>query len=96
MYMMMDVKMMIKDYEPPTEDIFCEEDNEIIMLKKAVQALEPADKIIFCMYCEYASLRKVAKSLGVSTSTVYKQIKIIKNQIKDWCNNNYPNNKMFQ
>lgn len=51
----MDVKMMIKDYEPPTEDIFCEEDNEIIMLKKAVQALEPADKIIFCLYCEYAS-----------------------------------------
>lgn len=98
MYMMivMDLKMMIKEYEPPVEDIWIEEDKEIVMLKKAIASLSPADRIIFCMYAEYASLRKVGKELGVSTSTVYKQIKIIKDQIKEWCNNNYPNNKMFK
>lgn len=93
---MIDVQMMIKDYEPPVVDIFTEEDGEMIMLKQAVQALPPADKIIFLLYCEHGSLRDVGKELGVSHTTIYKQINLIKSQIKEWCNNNYPNNKMFQ
>lgn len=93
---MMDIQMMIKEYEPPVEDIWTEEDEEMIMLKKAVQSLSPADRIIFLLYAEYGSLRQVGKELGVSHTTIYKQINLIKSQIKDWCNNNYPNNKMFQ
>ena len=92
---MIDVQMMIKDYEPPVEDIWTEEEDEMIMLKKAVQSLSPADRIIFLLYAEYGSLRQVGKELGVSHTTIYKQINLIKSQIKDWCNNNYPNNKMF-
>lgn len=87
--------MIIKDYEPPKLDIWTDEDEDMIMLKQAVQALEPADKIIFLLYSEYGSLRKVAKELNLSVTPIYKQIKIIKEKIKDWCNNNYPNNKMF-
>lgn len=93
---MIDVQMMIKDYEPPMVDIFTEEEEDMIMLKQAVQALPPADKIIFLLYCEYGSLRDVGKELGVSHTTIYKQINLIKSQIKEWCNNNYPDNKMFQ
>lgn len=93
---MMDIQMMIKEYEPPVEDIWTEEEDEMIMLKKAVQSLSPADKIIFLLYAEHGSLRQVGKELGVSHTTIYKQINLIKSQIKDWCNNNYPNNKMFQ
>ena len=93
---MMDIQMMIKEYEPPVEDIWTEEDEEMIMLKKAVASLSPADRIIFLLYAEYGSLRQVGKELGVSHTTIYKQINLIKSQIKDWCNNNYPNNKMFQ
>lgn len=93
---MIDVQMMIKDYEPPQVDIFTEEEEDMIMLKQAVQALPPADKIIFLLYCEYGSLRDVGKELGVSHTTIYKQINLIKSQIKKWCNNNYPDNKMFQ
>jgi RNA polymerase sigma-70 factor (ECF subfamily) len=92
----MDIQMMIKEYEPPVEDIWTEEEDEMIMLKKAVQSLSPADRIIFLLYAEYGSLRQVGKELGVSHTTIYKQINLIKSQIKDWCNNNYPNNKMFQ
>lgn len=93
---MMDIQMMIKEYEPPTEDIWTEEDEEMIMVKKAVQSLSPADRIIFLLYAEYGSLRRVGKELGVSHTTIYKQINLIKSQIREWCNNNYPNNKMFQ
>ena len=92
---MMNIQMMIKEYEPPVEDIWTEEDEEIIMLKKAVQSLSPADRIIFLLYAEYGSLRQVGKELGVSHTTIYKQINLIKSQIREWCNNNYPNNKMF-
>lgn len=93
---MIDVQMMIKDYEPPQVDIFTEEEEDMIMLKQAVQALPPADKIIFLLYCEYGSLRDVGKELGVSHTTIYKQINLIKSQIKKWCNEHYPNNKSFK
>ncbi|MEF2919933.1 MAG: helix-turn-helix domain-containing protein [Acutalibacteraceae bacterium] len=92
---MIDVQMMIKDYEPPVEDIWTEEEDEMIMLKKAVQSLSPADRIIFLLYAEYGSLRQVGKELGVSHTTIYKQINLIKTQIREWCNEHYPNNKSF-
>lgn len=93
---MIDVQMMIKDYEPPVEDIWTEEEDEMIMLKKAVQSLSPADRIIFLLYAEYGSLRQVGKELGVSHTTIYKQINLIKAQIREWCNEHYPNNKSFK
>ena len=65
MYMiiqMIDLKMMIKDYEPD-DSIFSDEEPNIIMLKKAIQNLNPADKIILLLYAEYGSLRKTAKRI---------------------------------
>ena len=58
---MIDVQMMIKDYEPPVEDIWTEEEDEIIMLKKAVQSLSPADRIIFLLYRSYEALSSAFK-----------------------------------
>lgn len=86
---------MIEDYKP-NDDLFSEEDSEITMLKHAVEKLNPADKIIFLMYCEIGSLRKVGKELGVSAGTIFKEIRRIKELIKEWCNNNYPNNNLFK
>lgn len=91
---MIDLKMMIKDYEPD-DSIFSDEEPNIIMLKKAIQNLNPADKIILLLYAEYGSLRKTAKELNVSHTTIFKQINLIKEQIKEYCNNKYPNNNMF-
>ena len=76
----------------PNEDIFSEDDESIYQLKKAVEALPQADKIIFVMYCETGSLRKVGKELGVSHTIIYKEITRIKKQIYDYIKTNYNNN----
>lgn len=86
---------MIEDYKP-NRDIFNDEEEDITMLKEAVENLKPADKIIFLLYCEYGSLREVGKELGVSHTTIYKQINIIKDQIREWCKIHYPNNIIFK
>jgi transcriptional regulator of aromatic amino acid metabolism len=91
----MDIQMMIKEYEPDIS-LFTEDDETMIILKQAVQALPPADKIIFLLYAEYGSLRQVGKELSVSHTTIYKQINLIKEQIKGWCEEHYPNTKIFK
>ena len=79
---MISLKTIIKEYEP--DNSIWSEDNELIdKIKRAVQNLDDADRIIFILYCETGSLREVGKKLGVSHSTVYKEIKRIKQQILD-------------
>lgn len=72
----------MEDYKP-NYDIFCEDDELITDIKKAVQNLPDADRIIFIIYAETGSLREVGKKLGVSHTTIYKEIKRIKKQILD-------------
>lgn len=50
-------------------------------MKKAVEKLNTSDKIIFCLYSELQSERKVADILGVSRSPIHKLLQNIKNQI---------------
>lgn len=69
-----------KEYEI-NDDIFNEEDEMVIYIKKALNLIQPADKIIMLLYSELQSLRKVGKQLGVSHTIVYREIKRIRKEI---------------
>ena len=88
---MIEIRNLINEYVPDY-DIFTEDDECMTALKQAVQNLNEANKIIFVLYAESGSLREVGKMLGVSHTSVYKVIKQIKNEIKEWCIEHYPNN----
>lgn len=88
----MDVQKMIKQYQPNI-DIFSGDTEDMIILKNAVLSLPPADKIIFLLYAETGSLRKVGVILGVSHTICYREIKRIRAMIYEWIDNHYPNNK---
>lgn len=84
------VTKVLEDYKPD-EGIWREYDDDMLYLKRSMDALSDADRIIFMLYCEYGSLRKVGKILGVSHSIIYKNIKRIKEEMYDYiktnCNN---------
>lgn len=92
---MIDIKRILNDYKPNTT-IWNEDTNEVHQLKQAFQALNDSDKIIFLLYVEYGSLRKVGKDVGVSHTIVYKEITRIKNLMYDYIrNNNNSGNNML-
>lgn len=71
------------DYKPD-ESIWREDDDDMLLIKKALDSLDDADRIIFVLYAEYGSLRKVGKKLGVSHSIIFKNISRIKKQLYDY------------
>jgi DNA-directed RNA polymerase specialized sigma subunit len=75
----------------PDESIWREYNDDMLLLKRAMNSLSDADRIIFVLYCEYGSLRKVGKQLGVSHSIIYKNISRIKQQIYDFVRTNSDN-----
>lgn len=81
------LKRVMEDYVPD-ESIWNEDDDRVLNLKRAMNVLEESDRIIFTLYCEYGSLRKVGKRLGVSHSIIYKNIRRIKLQMLDWLKEN--------
>lgn len=84
------LKKVMEDYQPD-DSIWREYDDEILWLKKAMDELSDADRIIFVLYCEYGSLRKVGRILGVSHSIIYKNISRIKKQMYDYIKSNIDN-----
>lgn len=78
---------VMDDYKPD-ESIWREYDDDMLLLKQAMDSLEDADRIIFVLYAEYGSLRKVGKRLGVSHSIIYKNISRIKRQMYDYIKTN--------
>lgn len=74
----------VMDSYKPDESIWRDYDDDILLLKRALDNLNDADRIIFVLYAEYGSLRKVGKKLGVSHSIVYKNISRIKKEIYDY------------
>lgn len=68
---------MEEDYLTPSPD----DDDRLTDLKKNIGGLNKVDRIILLLYIEYASLRKVAKELSISLSTVHKRIRKIKEKI---------------
>lgn len=86
---------VMEDYEPD-ETIWREYDDDILNIKQAMDSLSDADRIIFALYCEYGSLRKVGKQLGVSHSIIYKNIRRIKLQMLEWIKNNTENKELVE
>lgn len=72
-----ELKNIMSEYET---DILIDSD-DAYNLKQAIQALNTSDRIIFCLYSELQSERKVADILGVSRSPIHKLLQNIKNQI---------------
>lgn len=81
--MLSNLNKIMEGYKPD-ESIWREYDDDILMIKRAMDNLSDGDRIIFVLYCEYGSLRKVAKQLGVSHSIIYKNIKRIKREMYDF------------
>lgn len=59
------------------------EDDEQFTLKEIISSLPEPEQIIILLYAEEQSMRKVAKTLDVSTTTAYLRIKDIRNKIKE-------------
>lgn len=62
-------------------DIMCDDRQKVRVAKLAVGMLDEADRIIWCLAMDQESSRKVGKILGVSHSTVLKQLTRIKAEI---------------
>lgn len=77
------LKNVMEDYKPDYS-IWREDDEDMMLLKRALDSLEDSDRIIFVLYAEWGSLRKVGKKLGVSHSIIYKNISRIKRELYDF------------
>lgn len=64
------------------------DNEETYKIKEAIQHLEKSDSIIFSLYAELESERKVAEMLGVSRSPIHKILTKIKQQILTETNDN--------
>lgn len=64
------------------DDIMNTEDERSLAIKRAMTKLPEADRIIFCLYLEFGSSRKLAKFLGgIHHSTALKEVSKIKEKI---------------
>lgn len=88
--MLSNITNVMKEYKPDNS-IWREYSDDVLMLKKAMDNLNDSDRVIFVLYCEYGSLRKVAKQLGVSHSIIYKNISRIKREMYDFIRTNSNN-----
>ena len=95
--MLNNINKVLDEYKPDNS-IWREYSDDVLMLKEAINNLSDADRIIFVMYAEYGSLRKVGKQLGVSHSIIYKNIMRIKKQIYDFIrtNSDYDNEALVE
>lgn len=84
------INKVMNDYKPD-ESIWREYNDDMLLLKQALNSLSDADRIIFVLYSEYGSLRKVGKQLGISHSIIYKNISRIKQEIYDFIRVNSDN-----
>lgn len=84
------IKSVMESYKPD-EGIWREYSDDTLLLMRAMDNLEDSDRIIFVLYCEYGSLRKVAKKIGVSHSIIYKNIIRIKQRLYDYIRANSDN-----
>ena len=78
-----ELKAICKEYEFDPDTALFEEDERVYDIKEALTKIDRADFIIFSLYMEMQSERKVAKQLGVSRTPINRAIKRIKQQIRD-------------
>lgn len=76
-----ELRAIMAEYEYH-EDIFNDEDTRATMIKRALSKIPLPDRIIFCLYMDLGASRKVGAVLGVSHSTILKEINRIKVEIR--------------
>ena len=62
-------------------DVMCDDPQKVRVAKMALERIGESDRIIYCLYLDQESSRKVGKLLGVSHSTILKQLQRIKAEI---------------
>lgn len=78
---------VVKDYLEIREDyapdrsIFSEEPDKLRRVKEIISRLPPADRVLFVMYTDCGSLRKLAARFGISYVTLQKEIARIRKTI---------------
>lgn len=77
-----ELRDILKEYEYE-ENIFTLDDPRVVAIKWALSKIPDADRIIYCLWLDLESSRKVGRILGVSHSTILKELKRIKNEILD-------------
>lgn len=74
----------IEDMYKPSDDIFCEDSEKFRRLKHLIyNKLSETERRIILAYTELGNLRDTAKLFRVSTTTIYKEIKKIREKIKN-------------
>lgn len=64
--------------------IFNDEDEKIRRVKQVIMTeIDPVDRVLFLMYADCGSLRKLGAHFGVSHTTLAKEIRRIKKEIID-------------
>lgn len=76
-----ELRAILAEYEYK-EDILSEEDVRVTKIKRALTKLTVPDRILFCLYLELGASRKCGALLGVSHSTILKEINRIKIEIR--------------
>lgn len=76
-----ELRAILKEYEYDP-DVMCEDDDRVILIKRALQKLQEPDRILWCLYMDLGASRKVGAVLHVSHSTVLKEINRIKLEIR--------------
>lgn len=76
-----ELRAILKEYEYDP-DVMCEDDDKVILIKRALQKLQDPDRILWCLYMDLGASRKVGAVLHVSHSTVLKEINRIKMEIR--------------
>ncbi len=69
------------DFDP---SIFNDEEEKIRRVKQVIMTeIDPVDRVLFLMYTDCGSLRKLGAHFGVSHTTLAKEIRRIKQEIID-------------
>lgn len=71
-------KTIDKDYKRVD---FISDDDETKAVKDIVSGLPPADRVIFLLYAEYRSYRRLGAMFGLSYGTVRKEVLRIRKEI---------------
>lgn len=73
------------DYLPTPQD-----DDEMLLIKSALQGLRPIERKIWLTYTELGTYTAVAREYNVSVPTSAKYLKIIRKKIMDYLDDNRP------
>lgn len=74
-------------YDPEEEFWDLDGDDRVWKVKKAMSRLDISDYIIFCLYLELRSERKLAALLGMSRTPIHKYLVKVKTQIINYIEN---------